>query len=285
MNIKDVFLALFVVLVWGSYFIATKIALISFPSLLFAGLRFFILFAITSAYIFKDRLPLKDIFYFSGLILLNMLAINQAIHLCSNLAPIILIDELVVPMSVLLGAIFFKEKLHLNDAIGMFIAFIGLVIVIHMRSEEHVCAAAIILTIIATISFALYNLFAKKLSAFNLMTVNSFSSLLIFPIFLILSFYQEKWPAFEAIQLQSILALVYIVIFGLAAVLIWMYLLNKYPMNKVTPFILLVPVFGCIITSIILNENIEVSTLGGGALIIIGLAIIEWKRSYDKKKS
>lgn len=64
----------------------------------------------------------------------------------------------------------------------------------------------------------------------------------------------------------------------------WMYLLKTYPMSKVVPFNLLTPVFGCIINTIILNERIGMSTILGGAIIIIALIIIEFKRNYATKK-
>ncbi len=285
MKLRHVFLAIFVTFAWGSYFTASKIALISFPPFFFAASRFFLLFLITSPFLFKDKLPIKTVFCFSIIILLNMLALNQAINLCISLSPIILINELAVPISTLLGVFFFKEKFALKDALGITIAFIGLAIVIQMRSKEQVCSAAVVFTILASLLFAGYNLMAKKLSCFNILAVISLSSLFIFPIFLTLSFFQENWPAPEEIQLQSILALLYIVMAcSLAGHFIWMYLLNKYPMSKVVPFTLLSPVFGCLITIIALNEKIEDSILWGGSLVMVGLIIIELNKNYAEKK-
>lgn len=281
----DIFLAVIVVLIWGSYFSASKIVLISFPPMLFASLRFFLLFIITSAYIFKEKLPLKDILSFSLIFMFNMFTINRAIDLSLDLTPIILLNELAVPASVLLGIFFFKEKFFLKDLIGIIIALIGFTIVINTRSVQHISLEAIILIILAAISFAFYNLLSKKLASFNALSVISYSSLLIFPVFLTASYFQETWPSLKEIQLESVIALLYLVIIGsLVAFLIWLYLLKIYPMGKVVLFTLLSPVFGCIIVALTLNENIRIHSLLGGAIIITGLIIIEFRRHYAKKE-
>lgn len=275
-----------VALIWGSYFTASKIALNSFPHMLFIGLRFFLLFIVTSIYLFRDKLPVKEVFYFSLIALFNMFTINKAIDLCSDLSPIVLINELSVPAAVLLGVIFLKEKCYLKDIIGMAIAFIGLSIVIHTGSEEKVQEAAVLFAIIASLSFALYNLYLKRISKYNLVSVISLSSLFIFPVFIVLSFFQEEWPSIENIQLGAVLSLIYVVVvISFLAMLAWMYLLKTYPMGRVVPFGLLTPVFGCIINTVILNEKIGINTILGGAVIIAGLIIIEFKRNYATEKS
>ena len=161
----------------------------------------------------------------------------------------------------------------------MFIALIGLGLVIKMRSVEHVSSLAVILTIMASFSFACYHLLAKQLAKFNLLTLFSYLSLIIFPVAFLLSFFQEEWPSMEEVKLQSIMALLYIVVIGtLLGDYIWFYLLNKYPMSKVVPFTLLSPIFGCIITKTVLNEHISLSVLVGGLLVMTGLALIQLKR-------
>ncbi|MCT4635648.1 MAG: EamA family transporter [Rickettsiales bacterium] len=281
----DILLSVMVAVVWGSYFSASKIALNSFPHMLFVGLRFLILFLITSTYLFKDILPIKEVFYFSLIALFNMFAINKAIDLCSDLSPIILINELSVPVAVLLGVVFLKEKFYFKDIIGMVIAFIGLSIVINTRSEDKVQEAGMFFAIIASLSFALYNLYLKKLSKYNLVSIISLSSLFIFPVFIALSFFQEEWPSLDDIKLESVLSLIYVVVvISFLSMLSWMYLLRTYSMSKVVPFNLLTPVFGCIINTMVLNERIGMSTILGGVVIITGLVIIEFKKDYAAKK-
>lgn len=285
MERKDILLAIFVALTWGSYFTVSKIALASFPPLFLSFLRFFLVFLLTSRFFFKHKIPFNKIFYLSLVMLLNLLLLNYAIHLSSNLAPIILINELAVPLSSLLGVYFLKEVFNIKDALGTFTALIGLAIVIQTRSTGQVELIAIILAIVAASLFSCYNLIAKQLSHHNSFTVLSRTSLLIFPIFLLLSFYQENWSSLKEIELSSLIALLYtVIIITLTSYYIWFYLLNKYNISKIVPFTLLSPLFGCVITSIILDEHIKISVIIGGFLVILGLSIIHLKKNYDQKK-
>ncbi len=284
-NKKDICLAVFVALAWGSYFAISKLALTSFPPLLLGAARFFLLFLLTAPFLFKAKLPIKKIFCLSVIIFLNLVLLNYAIHLSSSLAPIILINELAVPLSTIFGILFFKEKFFFKDAVGICISLCGLAIVIQMRSVEEVSSLAVMLIILAAMLFACYNLLAKYLSNLNIFALLACSSLFIFPQFLLLSSFQEVWPKFHELELKSIYALLYIVLIGtLISHYTWFYLLNKYPMSKIVPFTLLSPLFGCVITAILLHENIDKSVFIGGGLVMLGLAIIQFKRAHDKEK-
>ena len=285
MKLRDIALAVFVAFAWGSYFAVSKLTLTSFPPLLFGALRFFLIFLCTCPFFFRDKIPLKQILLLGTVTFFNLWALNYAIHLSHSLAPIILIDELTVPFSALLGMYFFKEKVTVKDLIGISIALIGLYIVIDNRSIEQVCNDAVMFTIIASALFAYYNLLVKKMSQFNSITIISQLSLVVAIQSFITSFWQEIWPHPSELELSSIIALCYsAIICGVISYYIWFYLLKKHPLSKIVPFILLVPVFGCLTTSLVLRESIEPAVLCGGIIVIIGLTIIELK-NYAKNES
>ena len=285
MNLKDTLLAFFVVIIWGSYFLVTKIALYSFPPIFFSGLRYLLLLIITSPFIFKEQVPINKIALLSGIAFLNLIALNYAIHYSSNLAPIILLNELTVPFSILLGVFFLKEKISFKDIIGITLAMIGSAFIIKIRSAEHMSYLTILLIILASILFSFYNLIAKKLSKYNSLTILSYLSLFSFPQLLLLSYFQEDWPRLEQIEIRSILALLYmVIIITLVGYYLWFYLLNKYPLSKVIPFTLLSPVIGCISSHFFLEEKIDLPLITGGVIIILGIFIIEYERFRDKKK-
>ena len=91
MKVKDIILAIFVTLIWGSYFSATKLVLISFPPFLSGGLRFLILFILTIPFYFKDRPPFKQILFLSLLYTVSSTALYISINNNINLSPFIII--------------------------------------------------------------------------------------------------------------------------------------------------------------------------------------------------
>ncbi len=285
MNIKDVLLGLFVAFAWGSFFTVSKLALNSYPPLLLAAMRFFISFLfISPALSYKDT-PVKKIFSLSIIITINLAVLNYAIFLSHDIAPIILINELGVPFSIVLGVIFLKESFQCQDMLGVMIALFGAGIVIYTRDISKVGIYAIILTILASMLFALYNLIAKELSSYNILSVLAYLNLFTFPQFFTLSYLQEDWTAVNFFNITSLSALIYIVVVcSLISHYIWLYLFNKYSVSKIVPFSLLSPVFGCISTNLILGEEITSNLFLGGAAVILGISIIECNNSYVRKK-
>lgn len=286
MKSKDIFLAIFVVFTWGSYFTVSKIAFSGVPPLLLSALRYFLLFLVTSPFLFKEKIPIKQLFYISSLLFWDLLAINYAIHFSSNLTPIILINQLTIPIASLLGIYILKEAVNFKDFVGIVIALIGIVIVLKFRSTEEVTLVAVIFAFAASILFAYYNLYVKILSKFNFLTVIANMSLWVFPQFLIASVLFEDWACVEIFNMKSLLSLLYIVlVISLLSYYLWFYLLNKYAMSKIVPFILLMPVFGCLISSFAFDNQIDNKVIFGGSLVILGLAIIELRiKNYAQKK-
>jgi O-acetylserine/cysteine efflux transporter len=283
MKLKDALLAVFVVLTWGSYFTVGKIIMDSFPPLFFGALRFFLMFLFTCPFFFKNKLFSLQVVVLSVITFLNLLTLNHAINISSNLSPIILLNELAVPFSTLLGIYFLKEKLKLKDCIGIIVAITGSAIIAQKCLNSSASTKAVILIIIASLLFAFYNLLAKKLAHYNILSLLSQISLLIAAQFFLASFWQEDWPAFIEIEPKAIFALLYLVtICSLLSYYIWFYLLSKYPLGKVVPFTLLSPVFGCITAIVTLNENIDYRILFGGFLVILGIIIIELKDDRNK---
>ena len=68
---------------------------------------------------------------------------------------------------------------------------------------------------------------------------------------------------------------------------IWYHVLKKYDVNQVMPFLLLLPVSSTIGAVFFLGERPNLSTLIGGSIIVIGVAIVvfagQWMASIEKK--
>jgi O-acetylserine/cysteine efflux transporter len=66
---------------------------------------------------------------------------------------------------------------------------------------------------------------------------------------------------------------------------IWYHILKRYDVNQVMPFLLLLPVSSIIGAVLFLGERPKLSTMIGGSIIIIGVAIIvfagQWMASIE----
>jgi O-acetylserine/cysteine efflux transporter len=267
----------------GGYAVFNKTTLDSFPQLLFGGLRFFIVFLITSPFIFKANIPKLQVIISGIVLFLNLFIFHHAIELSDNLIPLILINELNVPFSILLGALFLKEKILLKDCIGILIAITGVAWIAENCFTDFNLTNSTILIIIASFLYACYNLLTKKMSHYNILSFLSQLSLVTAICFFASSFLYEDLPRVSEIKLAAIFSILYSsIICTVMGFYIWFYLLSKYPLGKIVPFTLLSPIFGCLMGVLIFNEKLNLNTILSAILIIIGITLIELKN--DRKK-
>jgi O-acetylserine/cysteine efflux transporter len=57
----------------------------------------------------------------------------------------------------------------------------------------------------------------------------------------------------------------------------WYGLMQKYPINTVVPFSMLIPIVGIGAGLLVLNEALTLQKLAGGGLTLLGVGIIQWR--------
>jgi len=98
---------------------------------------------------------------------------------------------------------------------------------------------------------------------------------------LVMSVVDREWDGFEPshIQLQSVLAVAYLVVFGsLVAVNCYSFLVAHVAAQKVTTYALVNPVIALALGAIVLNERITPSAMVSTLLVLIGVALILFQR-------
>ena len=283
MTLRDFLLALLVSIAWGGYFSTSKIALNSIPPSLFGFLRFFIVFLLTIPHFKKCKIDKKLLLCISTIYFLNTIIIYIATAKSNHLIPLIIMNNLVSPISLFLGYYFLKENLSIGEAIGFFLTIIGAAIVIRYRSVANVNNDAIIFSCCAAFLFSVYNLLLKKIKYTNPLSLISQTSLIVSIFFLITAVYQGELTKITEIETNSFFALAYsVIVTTLIANYLWLYLVAKYPLKKIVPFTILIPIFGSIICITTLNEKINLISMVGIFIVMLGLTIIEYKNAKNK---
>jgi O-acetylserine/cysteine efflux transporter len=125
---------------------------------------------------------------------------------------------------------------------------------------------------------------SKKIGAFALMTwLCVFSG----PMLLLVSLVFDGNPMQYILyaNFNSWLTVIFLGFFmqpvGYAA---WYYVLKKYPVNKVMPVLLILPVTGLITSIFLLGEDPPKQVFLGGLVIISGVALILFTKSNKKKE-
>ncbi len=278
MLLRHTFLILFVVMIWGVNFVVIQVALREVPPILLTFLRFF--FAAFPAIFFIKRPQTSWIKLFNYS--MSMLVFDFAflfsgmyVGVSAGLASLSLQTQ--VFFTALLAVIFFKESMSYSKVIGACIAFLGIGYV-GMHTGGDLNLFGLILVELAALSWAIGNLVSKNIGNVDMLSLVVWGSLIASPFLLLLSFILEShlWNASTLMHLSltgmgAVAYLVYpVTLFGFA---VWSWLLNRYPATIVTPFTLLVPVFGFSSAAFILHEALPQWKMIAAMMIITGLVV------------
>ena len=285
MKTRDIFIALLVPVVLGFGFVIAKPAMQYFPPYLLMGMRFTI-----PALILIWWFPLPKGLYFD---LFKVSLIGSALQYGLTYTGLNIIDassavlliQLEVPFGIIIAFFLLKEIPTIKNIVGLVIAFVGVFILTGAPNLEGKYIG-VLLTLSGAFTWALGAVMAKPLSkkigAFALMTwLCVFSG----PMLLIVSlvFDGNPIPYFLSANLNSWLTVFFLGFFmqpvGYAA---WYYVLRRYPVNKVMPVLLILPVTGLITSIFSLGEDPPKQVFLGGLVIIFGVGMILFTRSKKK---
>ena len=277
MKIKDIFIALLVPIILGFGFVIAKPAMQYFPPYLLMGLRFTI-----PALILVWWFPLPKGLYFN---LFKVSLIGSTLQYGLTYTGLNIIDAssavllvmLEVPFGIIIAFFLLKEIPTVKNIIGLIIAFIGVFILTGAPNLEGKYIG-VSLVLLGAFTWSLGAVMAKSLSkkigAFALMTwLCVFSG----PMLLLVSLFFDGNPIsyFISANFYSWLTVIFLGFFmqpiGYAA---WYYVLKKYPVNKVMPVLLVLPLTGLVTSIFLLGESPHNQVFVGGAIIILGVTVI-----------
>ena len=173
----------------------------------------------------------------------------------------------------------------IKNIIGLLIAFIGVFILIGAPNLEGKYIG-VLLTLSGAFTWALGAVLAKPLSkeigAFALMTwLCVFSGPML--LFVSLVFDGNPIEYFLAANFNSWLTVIFLGFImqpiGYAA---WYYVLKKYPVNKVMPVLLILPVTGLLTSIFLLGEDPPKQVFVGGLIIVFGVGLILFTKKNKK---
>jgi len=287
MKTRDIFIALLVPVILGFGFVIAKPAMQYFPPYLLMGMRFTI-----PALILVWWFPLPKGLYFD---LFKVSLIGSTLQYGLTYTGLNIIDassaillvQLEVPFGIIIAFFLLKEIPTIKNIVGLVIAFIGVFILTGAPNLEGKYIG-VLFTIAGAFTWALGAVMAKPLSkkigAFALMTwLCVFSG----PMLLLVSLVFDGNPMQYILyaNFNSWLTVIFLGFFmqpvGYAA---WYYVLKKYPVNKVMPVLLILPVTGLITSIFLLGEDPPKQVFIGGLVIISGVALILFTRSKKREE-
>lgn len=281
MKLKDIALALLVILIWGCNFVFAKYAVMHFGALMTMGIRLALVGALLIPFTKIPRISKKDMFKISFINgILHHGFIFTAIGSTLNIGTIVVLNQINVPFSSILAYILLKDQIKIRRMFGIIVSFIGVFIVFGVPELSKENIAAIFCVVMGALTMAITNIEIKKLGNFDALPFLGWISLMASPFLILLSLIMEPFEveSFQTIPLEVYLSFGYMMISSIIGYGIWFSLLQKYSVNLMAPFTLLTPIVGMIAAAGILKEEITQELILGALITLIGVAIIIIRR-------
>lgn len=280
MNTKQILLALIVPITWGLGFTLAKIGMEQFPALLIMTIRFGIAGLILVWFTKPPWGHMREIFVVAliGSTIQYGLTYNGLKGIDASTAAILV--QLEGPILAIMGAFLLKEKLGITRALGMGLAFIGVLIIAgEPRLDGHL--DSVILLIAGSAVWAVAQIMISRLKDLSGITILAWVAIMATPQMFIASLLIEdgQWLAITTASYIDWSIILYLaLIMTVLGYSVWYHLLSSVDVSKVSPFLMLLPITSIIAGIVLLDEKLTSSMILGGLLIMSGVAstLISW---------
>lgn len=278
MPIRDSLIAVLVAFLWGAQVAAVKIGGQELPPILMVAMRFALMAAVLVPFCgIPKRSELRQVFWIASL--------SGALHFGLLYCGISRVDastsavayQLATPFTLLLAFVILRERIALPVVGGIIIALLGVLIVLGGAGKGG-ALSGILLVIAAAFVFAVGTLLTKRWGPFNPVAISAWTALIAAPELLLVSAVveQQAWGSVLTASPTAWAAVLYTAVSGgLIGFGLWYWLLGRHPVQRLTPFLLLVPVFAVAVSQLLLNEGISLNLVVGGAGVLIGVGLCQ----------
>jgi O-acetylserine/cysteine efflux transporter len=275
---RHALLALAVVAVWGTNFAVIKSALSHLPPFTFATLRFLFAFLPAAFFLKRPQVPWRNLAAYGILIGVGQFGVLYFAmdgRISPGLASLVVQSQVFFTIGL---AIWLKgERLNLRQGIALVLAAAGLAVILS-NVDAVTTSVGLGLVLVAALSWALGNMVQRATPEAPSLAFVVWASLFSIPPLLVLALVFEGAPAMvSAVATMTPVVWAELLyqsfgntLFGYAA---WGWLLARHPAAVVSPWSLLVPVFGLTVSALALGEPLPPWKLAAAALVIGGLAL------------
>lgn len=282
---RDRLLALLVAVLWGLNFLAIHLSLEQFPPFFLVALRFAVLAVPTVLLVPRPAVRVRWLLGYGigfGVLQFAFLYLAMDLGMPTGLASLVL--QASAPFTVLLGAVWLRERVSVRQAVGVGIALCGLGGIAALRAGGGASAGLlpVLLTLCGGLGWAFGNVSSRQAKPDSPLRFLLWMSVVPPLPMLALSLVVDG-PAAIGRSLTTLgtptaaWALGGLAFTVLVATVvgsgIWTTLLARHPSGVVAPFSMLVPVVGIATSWAFLAERPSAAELALGALIVTGVLV------------
>ncbi|ARJ06632.1 membrane protein [Cnuibacter physcomitrellae] len=286
---RDRLLAALVAVLWGVNFVAIHLSLEHYPPFFLVGLRFLVLAIPTVLFVKWPGVKLRWLLGYGlgfGILQFAFLYAGMQAGMPPGLASLVL--QASAPFTVVIAALWLRERLTVIQGVGIAIACGGLGVIAAERAGVS-ALLPVILTLCGALGWAFGNVCSRQANPDSPLRLTLWMSVVppipMIALSLLVEGPDVVWrslsTAFTPEALPANLGLAYTVVLGtIVGSGIWTTLMKRNPSSRVAPFSMLVPVAGFTSAWILLGDVPTWGDIIGGCIVIAGVAIatVAWRR-------
>ena len=276
MSPRDIGLAFGVTTVWGAGLTFAKASMVQFPPVFLMAVSLWVTAIVLQVY--ERRAPLTS--HVKGFMIALFAVSLQSALIFKGLSGLEastggLLSQVQVPMAIFAAWALGTEAVKPGKLLPIAIAFAGVAVIIGLPDNPPPLLP--VLTMLAGTAawglgqamIAKYGeteptMLLKRTSLHGAMQLTAMTAFLE----------TGQWNSLVTANWFDWLGLIYLSVFGFAlAYIVWYGLLKRNPVSSVSPFIMVIPVVTLITAVLFLGDDLTLVKLGGGALILLGVAM------------
>lgn len=278
MSARDALLAVLVTVIWGVNFVVIDVGLDGMPPLVLVALRFVVVVLPLVFLVPRPNIPWRVLVFSAAFLSVGqfgLLYTGMAAGMPPGLASLVLQAQVI--FTVLIAAGWLRERPTPLQLAGIGVGIAGLGVVAVGRSAA-TPLLGLLLCVAAALSWATGNVVTRRAGVASGLSMVVWASVFV-PVPMLLLAMAVDGPAAVGHSLAHItLANVFATLFtaylaSLVGFGIWNSLLARYPAAVVTPFALLVPVFGMTAAFLLQGERPGTAEIAGGVVLLLGVAV------------
>lgn len=275
------------IIFWASSFVGIRAAITDFSPIEIAVLRFIVSSIVLLLIIIsqKTTLPKKEhLFRFVQLgfvLFANHIALNYGIRTITAGETTLIVSTSQI-FQVLLAYFILKENVSGRFLVGLLLCFLGVSIIAFQKSIGVSFNLGVVLVLIAAVTNAAFFVLQKPLlKKYGPVEVVSYTTWIT--TLLLLPFGGSAISSFQIAGLSSIFSVVYIGVVSVSAHIFWSKVLSKIDASKAAIFLYTVPVMTIVIGFLWLRELPSFISCVGGAIILGGVILSNYKTAATEQ--
>jgi O-acetylserine/cysteine efflux transporter len=274
---RDLAFLVVINLIWGLNLIASKIGVAELPPVLFTALRFVLLSALLFRMLKIHPGQMKNLLgaaIFTGPAAFALLMIG--LKLTKDASTVAIATQMSVPFSTLLSIWLLGDRIRWKRTLGIVLAFVGIIIIgFDPRVASYWRGFALVVISCLISSYGLICI--KRMTGVRPLELQAWIGVTGAPLLLLLSAIIETDQTY-AITHATLIGWSCLLFTALMSSMVahtgWYYLISRYPVTSLSPVTLLSPIFGVFFGVTLLDDQLTMRMLLGGAITLIGVFIV-----------